>query len=63
VEEEVFIWLQSLDDTDLALCLANLDRIKPEYDPLVDEADLEVLGEYDPADLLLYTVVVIPPDP
>jgi len=70
LEEEtaVIYWLQSLDDTDIAFCLVDLAKIMPEYNPLVDEAEISGLGLDDDKfsdnmELMIYNMAVIPEDP
>ena len=62
-EESVFIWLQSLEDPEVAFCLINLARIMPEYSPLVEGAEISALGQCAITDYLVYNITVIPDDP
>jgi flagellar assembly factor FliW len=62
-ESMVFYWLQSLDDADTAFCLIDLEKVMPEYNPLVDEEEIGILGLDDNTEILIYNMVVIPSDP
>jgi flagellar assembly factor FliW len=55
-----FLWLQSLDEPDVALAVVNPFRLFPEYSPAVNEADLERIGNPSDEDILALTVAVIP---
>ena len=59
---EPFHWLQSIDDTDIALAVLDPFIVFPEYKPLVPESVFEELDmqEKSGADPLLLTVSVIP---
>ncbi len=59
-ETEPFLWLQSLDETDVALAVVNPFRLFPDYTPVVNEVDLEKLGNPSDEDILVLTVAVIP---
>lgn len=59
-ETEPFLWLQSLDEPDVALAVINPFKLFPEYTPLVNEADLERIGSPADEDILVLTVAVIP---
>ncbi len=61
-EQPLFSWLQSLDDKSFALPVINPFMVFPEYNPVVDDALLEKLGELYEEDLLVFTVVVVPED-
>ena len=43
-DQSRLLWLQSLDDPDLALLMMDPTLISPEYNPPVDPADLRALG-------------------
>lgn len=59
-KEDTFFWLQSLDDGDVAFTLMNVYEYLPEYDPKVDEEELEDLGELEGRVLDIYNIAVIP---
>lgn len=60
--ENKFYWLQSMDDGYIALMLIDSFDVMPEYDPLIDEAEIKALGTHDVEDiedLLVFNVVII----
>lgn len=59
-ENAVFYWLQSLDDPDIAFFMVNLEKLAPDYNPLVGENEIDGLGTYNPEDLLLFNMAVVP---
>ena len=58
--EDMFYWLQSLDESDVAFTLMDVYKILPDYDPKVEEVELAELGEIADTPLLVYNIVVIP---
>lgn len=56
-------WLQSLEEAKLAFCLLDLAAcgIDPDYE--LGTEDAADLGIHDPAELAVFTVVVLDPDP
>lgn len=61
-EENTLIWLQSLDDENLAFVVIQPRFFKPDYQPSIKIDDVKDLEVGDSADLQLYTIVVIPQD-
>ena len=59
-ETDPFLWLQSLEEPDVALAVINPFRLFPDYAPVVNETDLERLGNPSDEDILALTVAVIP---
>lgn len=59
-ESEPFLWLQSLDEPDIALAVINPFRLFPDYAPIVNETELECIGNPPDEDILVLTVAVIP---
>jgi flagellar assembly factor FliW len=59
-ETDPFLWLQSLDEPDVALAVVNPFRLFPDYTPIVNEDDMESLGNPSDEDVLALTVAVIP---
>lgn len=59
-DEELFYWLQSLDEGDVAFTLMDVYKVLPDYDPQVDEDEIFALGEISDTPLLIYNIVVIP---
>jgi len=58
-ENKFYCWLQSMDNGDMSLVLIDSFAIMPEYDPLIDEEQLEELGDVDITDLLVFNVAII----
>jgi len=59
-DEDMFFWLQSVDDGDVAFTLMDVYKVLPDYDPQVDKSDIDALGELADTPLLIYNIVVIP---
>ncbi|MCL2576918.1 MAG: flagellar assembly protein FliW [Defluviitaleaceae bacterium] len=59
-DEDMFFWLQSVDDGDVAFTLMDVYKVLPDYDPQVDRVEIDELGELDDTPLLIYNIVVIP---
>ncbi|MCL1878421.1 MAG: flagellar assembly protein FliW [Defluviitaleaceae bacterium] len=59
-DEELFFWLQSIDNGDVAFTLMDVYKVLPDYDPKVEEEEIAALGEIDDTPLLIYNIVVIP---
>ena len=55
-----FLWLQSIEDKNISFILMDVYKIKPDYDPLVYDDDLNSIGEVTENNLLIYNIVVIP---
>jgi flagellar assembly factor FliW len=60
--EDTFFWLQSLDNGELCFPLMDVYKAMPDYDPLVDPAELADLGEIAKDSLVIYNIAVIPED-
>lgn len=60
---EVLIWLQSLEDENLAFIVIEPRLFKPDYRPEINIRELDGLEVENADDLVLYTIVVIPADP
>lgn len=61
-EYEPFIWLQSLQDFNLAFLLIDPFLISEDYEADIDDKELEKIGITDPSDVLVFTIVTIPSD-
>jgi flagellar assembly factor FliW len=59
-ETDPFLWLQSLEEPDVALAVINPFRLFPDYAPVVNETDLAKIGNPSDEDILALTVAVIP---
>ncbi len=61
-ENNPFCWLQSIEDGDVVFALMNVYSIMPDYNPLVEDNEIESLGSFSAGDLEIYNIVVIPED-
>lgn len=56
------IWLQSIDEAQLALPIINPLLIKEDYNPTVEDEFLTSLGEIGPENTLIFITVTVPQD-
>lgn len=61
-EYEPFIWLQSLEKSNLAFLLVDPFLICGDYEADIDDASLSRIGIESPEDLVVMTIVTIPTD-
>lgn len=61
-DDDIFCWLQAVENGDVAFALMNVYPVLPDYNPLVDKDELGDLGDLTDANLLVYNIVVIPED-
>jgi flagellar assembly factor FliW len=59
-DEDMFYWLQSVDNGDVAFTLMDVYKVLPDYDPHVDEEEFAELGDVTGDSLDIYNIVVIP---
>lgn len=59
-EDLLFFWLQSVDEPSLCLCMIDMFKIMPDYNPEVAEFKLMALGDVNFDDIKTYNIVVIP---
>lgn len=57
-----FIWLQSLQDKNLAFLLIDPFEIIPDYEADIDDKELARIGIKDPLDVMVLTIVTVPND-
>jgi flagellar assembly factor FliW len=57
-----FLWLQSLDETNLAFVLLQPDFFRTDYILDLSDLDRESLGDPDGEDLLVFAICTIPED-
>lgn len=57
-----FFWLQSLEEVELAFILVNPYLVAPDYVLDIAEEDLAAIGQPDPSDLVVFSIVTIPRD-
>lgn len=66
VEEEgeaFFSWLQSVTEKGLAFPIVNPFKVTEEYDPVVEDALLEEIGECTSDELAVFLLATVPADP
>lgn len=58
------VWLQSLDEPDLALPVINPLLVKPDYNPVVEDELFKNIGELneDEGEMLVFVTMTVPPD-
>jgi flagellar assembly factor FliW len=54
-----FMWLQSLEEGNVAFVVVNPRLIKPDYQPEITDADIQTLSMEKSADVMLLTIVTI----
>ena len=62
-EEPFFSWLQCVTEKGLAFPVVNPFKVKDDYDPIVEEALLEPIGECKAEDFLVFLMATVPRDP
>jgi flagellar assembly factor FliW len=58
VEEVKIMWLQSMEEAELAIPVVNPLRVYPEYNPIVEEELFKCIGESEEEMLVLVTMSV-----
>lgn len=61
-DTEPFLWLQAVNEPDLAFAVINPFRLFPDYAPTVPEYALESIGHPPDEDILVLSMAVIPQD-
>lgn len=61
-EEPFFSWLQCVTEKGLAFPIVNPFRVEEDYNPTVEDALLEPLGEFTPEDLAVFLLATVPGD-
>lgn len=59
-EEPFFSWLQCVTEKELAFPVVNPQRVDPEYDPIVEDALLDAIGEIGEEDLVVLLLATVP---
>lgn len=62
-EKNPFCWFQSLEDGAVAFVVINPFIVKPDYEPVVSDADIERLEIESAADAVLFSIVTIRSEP
>ena len=58
-EDDVFLWLQSLEDGDVAFVLLNTPVFIPGYDPQISEEEIYSLGNFTKEDIIIRNIAVV----
>lgn len=58
--QKPFIWVQSLDEADLAFLALDPFLFRPDYEIDIDDATIAPLGIETPSDVLVFALVTIP---
>lgn len=61
-EYEPFIWLQSIEDKNIAFLIVDPFLISSNYETDIDDATLAKIGIKKPEDIIIMTIVTIPVD-
>jgi len=59
-DDEVFSYLQSVDNPEVSFILMHVTAVIPDYSPIVDKGYIEDLGAFKDEDLLMYNIANIP---
>jgi flagellar assembly factor FliW len=59
--QQPFFWLQSVERVEVAFVLIDPKFFRPDYTPDVDPAELEEIGITAPEDMLVFSIVTVPP--
>lgn len=62
-KEILFWWFQSVDDGSVAFVVINPFVIKPDYKPIIQDNNVELLEVESPEDVFLMSIVTIRSDP
>ncbi|MBO5341757.1 MAG: flagellar assembly protein FliW [Lachnospiraceae bacterium] len=55
-------WMQSVQEPNFAMPVIDPLRVKPDYDPIVEDELLSTLGEIQPNDVLVLVTITVPSD-
>lgn len=61
-EPPFFSWLQSTTEPGLAFPIVNPQRVDEQYNPIVEDALLEPVGEIKEDDLVVFLLATVPAD-
>jgi len=61
-EEAPFLWLQMLDDPNLAFLVISPCAVLADYQPEISDEDTDYLGLHGPQDALVFNIVTLHPD-
>jgi flagellar assembly factor FliW len=60
--EEPFVWLQSVDDSNLAFLMIRPEHFTGEYAPEISDRDAESIGLCETGNAIIYSIVTFQPD-
>lgn len=60
--QKPFIWVQCMDDQDLAFLAVDPFLFRADYEINLDDADVTALGVESPSDVLVFALITIPAD-
>lgn len=55
-------WLQSLDDADISIPIVNPFVLKPDYEIVVEDDELDLIQTHDEEELVVLNIMVLPDD-
>ena len=61
-ENSPFLWLQAIEEPDLAFVVIQPITFMQEYQLMISSSDMEAIGAEKPEELLVYAIVTIPVD-
>jgi len=61
-EEAPFLWLQMLDDPNLAFLVISPCAVAGDYQPEISDEDTEFLGLHSPQDAIVFNIVTLHAD-
>ena len=61
-QEAFFSWLQCITEEGLAFPIVNPFRVDTSYDPVVEDAFLKHLGDFETEDLAVFLLATVPAD-
>ena len=61
-EAATIMWLQSIEDENFALPVMNPELLMIDYDPIVEDALLDSLGDVKTAELIVLVTLTVPSD-
>lgn len=61
-ESVTISWLQSIEEPSLALPVINPLLVKPDYDPIVEDEVLSILGEITDDNIIILLTLTVPSD-
>lgn len=60
--QKPFVWVQCVEDVNLAFLAVDPFLFRADYEINIDDADIASLGVESPSDVLVFALVTIPPD-